>query len=99
MSASAASTARPRHAAIAWATRDAIFCEIPCKDGPPFIIREKLTVPGLSRVLNVLIEHQEAAPPQPQAAHPKITKAPRVAWATDEQREKAREVLRRLKIT
>ena len=104
MTATALSTARPLRAAIAWATKDAIFVEIPCRDGPPYIARYRKTLEGLTAALNILIEHEDPAPRQIPAAHAKITKVPqgatsRASWATDAQREKAREVLKRLKIT
>lgn len=99
-----ATTARPKATAIAWATRDAIFCEIPCADGPPYIARYRKTVEGLTAALNILIEHDEPTPRQVPTAHAKITKVPqgasaRATWATDDQRQKAREILKRLKIT
>lgn len=97
-------TARPTTAAIAWATSDAIYYEIPAKDGgAPYIVRERRSIEGLARALNVLIEH--AAPPllrDPNADHaavqrvePKPTKVT-ATWATDAQREKTRELLRKM---
>ena len=68
MSDTYATTARPRRAAIAWAYKNEVYCEIPCKAGPPYIIREKCTVNGLARVLSVLIENQDPAPPPPAVA-------------------------------
>jgi hypothetical protein len=92
-------TARPAAAAICWATRDAIFVEYPCKDGPPYIIRMPRTTEALVKALGILIENPEAAPrPAALAEHPKIVKATRTPWANDEQRAKTQEVLRRLKI-
>lgn len=97
-----ASTARPLGAAIAWATKDALFVEMPTKSGPPFIVRYRKTVDGLSAALNVLIEHQESAPRSVPRDHPSISRPPppsKAPWATEDQRAKAREILKRLKIT
>lgn len=97
-------TARPTSAAIAWATPDAIYVEIPCRDGPPYIARYRKTIDGLTAALNILIEHDDPAP-RPQAiAHPAVKKVPqgatsRASWATEDQRQKARDILKRLKIT
>lgn len=102
-------TARPPTCAIAWATTDAIFCEIPSKQGgAPFIIREKLCLSGLAKALNVLVEHAEAPLIRHEklnSGHEGITKVepappgkPKVTatWATDAQRDKTREILRKL---
>ena len=97
-----ATTARPPTAAIAWATKDELFVEIPTKSGPPYICRYRKTVDGLSAALNILIEHQEATSrnvPQDHPAVKKSTATPRAPWATDEQRQRARDLLKRLKIT
>lgn len=104
MTATTLSTARPPRVAIAWATKDAIFVEIPCRDsGPPFICRYHKTTEGLAKALNILIEHQDYVPTvaaDPNANHPAIKKSnPRTAWATEDQRAATRNVLRRLKIT
>lgn len=104
---SALTTARPPTAAIAWATADAIFVEIPHKNGgPPFIIRHRRSVSGLAAALNVLVEH---ADPQllrhsdMNRGHPaiKTVEAPKppkttATWATDSQRERTRELLRKM---
>lgn len=102
-------TARPPTCAIAWATKDAIFCEIPSKQGgAPFVIREKLSLSGLARALNVLTDHAEAPLIRHEnlnAGHTDIKKvdpAPpgkakvSATWATDQQRAKTLEVLRKL---
>ena len=101
MSASYASSARPPTAAIAWATRDELLVELPTKAGPPYIVRYRKTVEGLSAALNILIEHQDAAPkPIAQADHPAVTKiSNRAPWAGDAERERVREIMKRLKIT
>lgn len=90
-------TARPPKAAIAWATPDAIFVEIPCAQPgqPPYIARYRKTVNGLTAALNILIEHEEPVHRSIQAKHPAIQKSKvnRVPWATEEQRAKVRELL------
>ena len=100
-----ATTARPSATAIAWATKDALFVEIPCRDGPPYIARYRKTVEGLTAALNILIEHEEPIQRTIPSTHPAIAKKPtgatsaRAPWATDEQRQRARDLLKRLKIT
>ena len=102
MNATAASSARPPSAAIAWATKSELFVEIPSRIGPPLIVRYRKTIEGLAEALNILIEHAEAAPRSVPRTVPGLTKAPapsRTPWATEDQRAKARELLKRLKIT
>src|ERR1041385_3603618 len=100
-----ATSARPRGCAIAWATKDSLYAEIPCRDnGPPFIIRERKTAEGLARILNVLVEHDDRQPNLTPATHHKVTKVPkgatsRASWATDDQREATRNILARMGIT
>ena len=96
-----APSAKPQSAAIAWATKDELFVEIPSIDGPPYVCRYKLTPEGLASGLNILIQHPtvhsstnsfEVNP----TTHPKI-KRPNVKF-TDSHRNAAAEVLRKLKI-
>lgn len=95
----AASTARPPRAAIAWATKDAIFVEIPCKDGPPFIVREHRTAEGLARALNILIENQDHTSAQAATrAHPKVRVVGKAVAVTEAERTEVRGILRKLGI-
>lgn len=99
-------TARPPKCAIAWATPDAIYCEIPSATGDaPFIIREKRSLQGLAKALNILVEHAEAPllrSEDPNAGHEAIKKVEpskakvSATWATQEQRNKTLEVLRKM---
>lgn len=93
-----ATTARPSRAAIAWATRDALFVELPCKDGPPYIARYRLTVEGLTSALNILLEAPDhtGAKPSAETAHPRVRRP--IATFTDDQRAAAREILKNLKV-
>ena len=52
-------TARPKAAAIAWATKTEIFVEIPCRDGPPYVCRYPKSTTGLASALNILIENAD----------------------------------------
>lgn len=88
-------TTNPAPRAIAYATRDALFVEIPCKDGPPYTCRYHRTAEGLAAALNILIEHEAATTTQ-ITDHPKITRP--LAKFTDANRQAALDVLRRLKI-
>lgn len=96
MTASSLTTARPPRAAIAWATRDAIFCEIPCKDGPPLIVRYRLTPEGLQQALNILLETPERAPRVSAPDHPAIRR-PKPIF-DDGEREQVRNILKKLEI-
>lgn len=95
MNATAATTARPTQAAIAWATRDNLFCEIPCKDGPPLIVRYPLTAEGLRTALNILVA-------SPETTHRTISPHPATRFsaspASDAEREGVRALLKGLKI-
>lgn len=94
MTASFAPTARPPRAAIAWATRDGIFVEIPCKDGPPLIVRYHKTVDGLQQALNVIVDNPEPTRREVPRDHPAI-KRPKAQFS-DAEREGVREVLKKL---
>ena len=97
MSAQACTTARPPRTAIAWATKDGLFCEIPCRDGPPYVTRFRLTVEGLTAALNILIEQPEAAPrPAVVSAHPRVRRP--VPKFDEGERAKVHDILKSLKI-
>lgn len=96
--ASALSSARPHSAAIAWATRDAIFVEYPVRDGPPIIVRYHKTTSGLAAALNILIEKAETETRTIARSHPSTKFAPKAQF-TDEQRAGVRDVLKKLNIT
>ncbi len=98
MSDTFATTARPTSAAIAWATKDNIFVEIPCKDGPPLITRYAKSIDGLQSALNILLQHPEKINRTIPKDHPKI-KRPDAGPYTERQRESVRGILKRLKIT
>lgn len=98
MSASFAQSARPARAAIAWATRDGIYVEIPCKDAAPLVCRYHKTAEGLAAALNILLEHPEAQTRTIQRDHSKIKFAPKPKFSED-QRQGVREVLKKIGIT
>lgn len=88
-------TARPPKTAIAWATRDSLFCEIPCRDGAPYIVRYKLTVEGLQAALNILLDAPEAtARPATVASHTAIRR-PKVEF-NDAERQGVRDIMKKL---
>jgi hypothetical protein len=97
MNATAALTARPPRAAIAWTTSGAIFVEIPCREGPPYICRYPCTTEGLVSALNILIENPEAAPRSIPADHPTIKRSKLVV--SEAEREGVRSTLRKMGIT
>lgn len=103
MTATAAKTARPATAAIAWATADGIMIEYPVKNSPHnYIVRYPKTAEGLAQALNLLIENP-APNLTPLPNHPAVqvaasTKAARERKrpGTEESRAKAAEVVRRM---
>lgn len=98
MTASSASSARPPSATIAWATRDSLFCEIPCKDGPPYICKYPLTPSGLQAALNALLDKPDHTSAKPEAKpHPKVRR-PAITF-TDDQRASVRNLLKAKGIT
>jgi len=99
MSATTASTARPTKAAIAWVQGNDLFVELPTKSGVPYICKYKRTLEGLTAALNILIENSDALPPTgPTVAqpHPSVRK---VASFSEDQREAARGILKKMGIT
>ena len=97
MSAQALLTARPLKAAIAWATKDAIYCEIPCKDGPPYIVRYHKTEAGLAAALNIICETPEVeSRTLVQTAHPAIRR-PKPVF-DEAERQGVRDVLKKLNV-
>lgn len=98
MTASFLPSARPPKVAIAWATRDGLFCEIPCASGPPLIVRYRATPEGLAIALHVLLEAPDHSPaPKPTADHPFVHR-PALTFNEGE-REQVRGILKNLKIT
>lgn len=98
MSATAAPTARPATGAIAWATKTELFVEYPTKGGTPYVTRFPLTSTGLAQALSILIENAEHGTHRLTASdHPSVKRQPLTTFTPD-QRSKARDVLRRLKI-
>ena len=99
MGATVAATARPANAAVAWVQDDRLFVELPTKSGTPYVIAYKRTLEGLTAALNILIENSEALPPSPQTSvgpHPSVRK---VASFSEDQREAARRILKKMGIT
>ena len=85
-----APSARPQWAAIAWATKDEIFVEIPCKDGPPYICRYAKSTIGLAAALNIMVKNPASEKP-PKQENPFVKFSPSM-------REVTREILKRRKI-
>lgn len=96
-------TARPAYAVIMWADDTRIFIELPCKDAPPYITAYAKTEGGLSKALGIMqAAYEKLKPPSAPTHsldHPKIRRFKSNVEATDSQRELARNILRRLKIT
>lgn len=99
--AEALTSARPPWSVVCWVDDNFVYTEVPCVSGPPLIQKYPLTEGGLSRALNFLRafhrEHQPAGGDYKITLQAKITRdAPK---GSDAQREKAREILRKLNIT
>lgn len=97
MTATSLSTARPSTAAIAWATRDGIYVEIPCAFGPPYIARYRATEEGLRLALNVLLETPERAPRTATSPNHPAIRRPKPVF-DDAERGKVRDILKTLKV-
>lgn len=101
MTASFAPSGRPTWAITCWADDVAVYVELPCKDGPPYITKYALTEAGLSKALSLMRElHRKAQPAGSSYSapiHPK-TKYDAKGEFTKDQRASARNVLKRLKI-
>jgi hypothetical protein len=100
-----AKSAKPEGTAIAWATQTDILVEIPCADGPPYIVRYKRTLKGLSEALNVMVKDaakatydiQDRPRAKADAPHSKVRRP--VGNYSNDMRASARAALKRLKIT
>lgn len=98
MTDSIAATARPAWAVTAWATDNDIFIELSGVHGP-HISKFPLSEAGLSKALNLMRScHKKMASPLYQAPGVNPAYKPKGDF-NEQQRERAREVLRRLKIT
>lgn len=100
MSAIAGTTAKPLWAVTAWVDDNAVYVELPTLTGPYYISKFPLTESGLSKALNLMRTiHRQA---QPRGGSYRFTQ-PNITRATpnfsEDQRQKARDVLKRLKIT
>lgn len=106
MSATALPTAKPPWAVTAWCDHNYIYVEMPCKDAPPYIIKEPLSEGGLGRALGLMRRLYVAEAPRPTTAekadytkdHPKIRKVTQAVAAkgfSEEARLSVRDVLRK----
>lgn len=58
-----ASSGRPAWAIVCWADDNAVYTEVPCKNGPPLIQKYSLSESGLAKALAFLrAMHREAKP-------------------------------------
>lgn len=93
---------RPPWAVVAWADEANVFIELPVKDGPPYIQRFPITEGGLGKALKVMIDahfrFKKAGAPTRSFTmddHPKIRRTRAKPTYTEEQRERALQLLRR----
>lgn len=88
---------RPPWAVTMWADDEAIYLEIPAKDGPPFIQRYLKTEGGLSKALALMVTTHRKH--QPKGGSYKIvnsfTRKSTINDFTQDQRETARAILRK----
>lgn len=93
-----APTARPAWAVTAWADDNAIYIELPSIHGP-CVLRYPFSESGLSKALHLMSsQHKKLNSPIYQAPGVNPAYKPQGGFS-EQQRERAREVLRRLKIT
>lgn len=97
----AASSFHPPWAVVCWCDDRFIYAEIACKEGPPFIFKEALTNDGLNKLLHLMRDARRKAPPQitgdyNSAINATVRLARGQTKATEVEREKAREVLKKL---
>lgn len=95
----AAHSFRPPYAISMWTDTRYIYCEIPAKlpTDPPLVMKYAKTEGGLTKALSLMATRSAEA--MPNGGHyklpePKISNKPAVY--TDMQREKAREVLKKM---
>lgn len=102
MSAILAPSAAPKWARKVWADPSFIYLEVPCTNGgPPLIQKYEKCDGGLAKALTLicLAFHQEAPKPGSYVIAPNpLTKGPGINNFSGEQRAKARDVLKKLKI-
>lgn len=98
-----APSAHPPWAVVAWCDDRAIYIELPCVDGPPYVTKYDLTEGGLSKALRLMRDaRRKLAKPSISgdfdvAKHPKIQRATATRKSTVEQRAKARDILRKIR--
>ena len=102
MTATAAPSGRPAWAVAAWVDEAWVYIELPCADAPPYIVKFNLSEGGLSKALTLMRDARKKAEPAPIASstwkHPKLSTLPAKDKFTDEQRNAARVVLRKMGI-
>lgn len=98
MSANFSTTARPSHAVTAWVDDVNVYVELACKNAPPYVMKFPLTDAGLSKALNLMreVHRKKGGSRQKDAPHPLVQR--KGDTFSQEQRDTAKAVLRRLKI-
>lgn len=96
------SSAAPTWARRVWADSQNIYLEVPCTSGPPFIQKFSKSDSGLSKALEFIClafkDEQPLGSVFNLTQHP-LTKSKPLLKFSDDSREKAREILKRMKIT
>jgi hypothetical protein len=101
---------RPLYAVTMWSDDNWIYVELPCDGEVPYICKFAFTEGGLSKALYVLRNARKNKPPSTVSAdrgpdisghiaritHPRLKRP--VPQVTQQQRDNAREVLRKLKM-
>lgn len=90
---------RPAWAVTMWMDDSAVYMELPCKDGPPYITRYELCEGGLSKALGMMRDIYRASAPTGGSynltKHPILVKNEK-ALGDEATRAKTRAVLKRL---
>lgn len=97
-----APTGRPPWSVVAWVDSTRVYIELPSATGVPYITAYPLTEGGLSKALSTMRDAHRQAQPLGGDYHIPLNpmmKGQRPQAYTPESRAKARDILRRLKIT
>lgn len=93
------STGRPAWAVTMWADDNFVYMELPVKDGPPYITKHSYSEGALGKALGMMRDiHRKMNPPGGDFVIPKHPRIKASPVGTAEQRQKAHEILKKMKI-
>lgn len=94
----AATSFRPAYAITMWVDTRYVYCEIPAKDpaNPPLVMKYAKTEGGLTKALSLMATRAAEAGPSGLHYIEPATKITKASTFTEDQRVKARDVLRKM---